>query len=560
MSTPESYVQIERRPMDLADYIDVARRHRGWILGPIFAGIVVATVIAFLMPNTYVSQASLRITPAQISENILANVITQQMVDRINQMEQDILSRTSLSELIQRPGLDLYRKERDRKPLDDVIDQMRSRDVKIQIISVPGASGNRPAPAFSISFAYPDRYKAKATVDALVTRFMESNLSQQELTGAVTTSFLKDEVQQAKSDLDRLNSQITDFRRQNAGILPEQAQMNGQALAALQSQRASLDEALNRDSQEKIILENRLETIRSQRDAFATLSPQAADDPSQTQKSDRIRELNRSITEAEHQLAAKRQLYTDSHPDVIAEKGTLEALRKQRDEVEKEEASQNSTASPKAPNTHKSGYLTAQLNDMDLMANQAKSQLQALEVDRSSKTKQLDQINRQISQYQSRLESAPINEQRYVQLMNDEQSSNAHYQDLLKKQNLAEANQQAQVRRAGENLEVLDPASLPQSPVAPNRWLIVGIGFAAGAFVGLATAGFREIKDTSLKNLKDVRAYTQLPILGSVPFLENNQLVQKRRRATYVAWSAAVLAGLAAVSASLLYHFVIFRS
>ena len=38
-----------------------------------------------------------------------------------------------------------------------------------------------------------------------------------------------------------------------------------------------------------------------------------------------------------------------------------------------------------------------------------------------------------------------------------------------------------------------------------------------GFVIGLFLAGAREAKDTSLKNLKDVRAYTQLTILGSVP-------------------------------------------
>jgi hypothetical protein len=90
--------------------------------------------------------------------------------------------------------------------------------------------------------------------------------------------------------------------------------------------------------------------------------------------------------------------------------------------------------------------------------------------------------------------------------------------------------------------------------------LIVGIGFGVGAATGVALAGFREIKDTSLKNLKDVRAYTQLPILCSIPFLENDMLVQRRKRVVIVSWAAAVLVGIAAVGASVLYHLVVLKS
>ncbi len=561
MLTPEVYNPIPRRAMDFSDYIDVVRRHRGWILGPIFAGVVIGAVAALVLPNTYVSQASLRITPAQISESILPSIVSQQMSDRISQMEQDILSRTSLSELIQRKELDLYKKERDRKPLDDVIEVMRTRDVHIQIARLAGA-GDRPASAFTISFSYPDRYKAQAVVGALVTRFMESNLTGQKVAGTITQSFVQYEVAQAKAELDRLNSELTQFRTEHGGTLPEQLQVNVQAMASLQSERAALDDALNRDSQEKIMLESKLDTLRSQKSTYSSLAQQNLDDPVQSGKSDRLRDLNKTISDTEIQLAAKREIYTDSHPDVKALESTLASLKKQRDVVEKEDEKQvaNSGGTKTAASRRQSQYVAAQLNDMDLLADQTRSQLKALELDRQTRMKELDQVNGQISRYQSRMESAPVNEQRYSQLISDQQQANLKYQDLLKKQSLSDENQNAQTRKAGENLEVLDPASLPESPTAPNRWAIIGSGFGMGAILGLALAGLREIKDTSLKNLKDVRAYTQLPILGSIPLLENDLLVQRRRRVVYVSWSAAVLVGMLAISVSMYYHFFLLKS
>ncbi len=561
MLTPEVYSSIPRRAMDLNDYIDVVRRHRGWILGPIFAGLVCGAVLALVLPNTYVSQASLRITPAQISESILPSILSQQMADRISQMQQDILSRTSLSELIQRPSLDLYKKERERKPLDDVIETMRTKDVRIQIARLAG-QGDHPASAFTISFSYPDRYKAKAVVDALVTRFMESNISSQRAAGSITQDFVHDEVLQAKSDLDRLNNELTKFRTENAGRLPEQSQVNVQALSSLQSERASIDDALNRDSQEKIILDGKLDTIRSQKDTYSSLAQQNIDDPVVGGKSDRLNSLNKTIDATELQLEAKKQIYTDSHPDVQALQATLDTLKKQRDQAEKDDEKQTSSTKTgaTASERRKSAYVSAQLSAMDLSANETRNQLKALELDRSSKMKELDTVNRQISQFQGRLESAPANEQRYAQLTTDQQQANLKYQDLLRKQSLSEENQNAQVRKAGENLEVLDPGSLPSSPTAPNRWMIMGAGFGIGALAGLSLAVLREVKDTSLKNLKDVRAYTQLPILSSIPLLENDLLVQRRRRVVYVSWSAALLLGMLMISVSLYYHYFLLQS
>src|SRR5947209_15414434 len=136
MAAPQSFVTVSRRPPDVEDYIDMLRRYRSWLIGPMFAGLVIAVVVAFLWPDTYVSTAILRITPQQIAPNLLPTVLNMQLNQRLQSMQQEILSRNSLSELIQRPALDLYKKDRNRYPLEDVIQDMRTRAIKIQAVEV----------------------------------------------------------------------------------------------------------------------------------------------------------------------------------------------------------------------------------------------------------------------------------------------------------------------------------------------------------------------------------------------------------------------------------------
>src|SRR5208282_4850508 len=101
----------------------------------------------------------------------------------------------------------------------------------------------------------------------------------------------------------------------------------------------------------------------------------------------------------------------------------------------------------------------------------------------------------------------------------------------------------------------LDAPILPQKPTRPDRPLIVGAGFGLSLMLGLALAGPQEARDASLKNLKDVRAYTNLPVLCSIPLLENTLLVKRKRRITALAWSAAVIVGILAVSAAIFYYY-----
>src|SRR6185295_7301027 len=103
MATAQNFVSVTRRPPDVEDYIDMLRRYRSWLIGPMFAGLVVAVVVAFLWSDTYVSSAVMRITPQQISSQLVPAVVNMQMQQRLAQMQQEILSRDSLKEIMHRP-------------------------------------------------------------------------------------------------------------------------------------------------------------------------------------------------------------------------------------------------------------------------------------------------------------------------------------------------------------------------------------------------------------------------------------------------------------------------
>ena len=61
------------------------RRYRSWIIGPTFAGLVIATVVAFIWPDTYVSTAVMRITPQQVPDKLEPTMVTTLLADRLQQ-------------------------------------------------------------------------------------------------------------------------------------------------------------------------------------------------------------------------------------------------------------------------------------------------------------------------------------------------------------------------------------------------------------------------------------------------------------------------------------------
>src|SRR4051794_1017080 len=224
MGPAHTFESVSRRPPDVEDYIDMLRRYRSWIVGPTFAGLVISTVIAFVWPDTFISTAVMRITPQQVPEKLVPSSITTQMAERLQQMQTDILSRTSLAEIIQKPSLDLYKKERNKLPMEDIVQEMRNKYIRITPLADTNSTGGvrRFASAFAVSFMYTDRYKAQAVVRELVTKFTEQNVTVQRNQASLTTNFLKDELKAAKEKLDKLDDDIAKFKHANMGKLPEQ--------------------------------------------------------------------------------------------------------------------------------------------------------------------------------------------------------------------------------------------------------------------------------------------------------------------------------------------------
>jgi protein tyrosine kinase modulator len=125
---PQESTAIARRALDVGDYIDILRRHKGWIFGPLFAGRVVSVVVAFLWPDTYVSIAIVRVVPPQVPENFVPANVNTDVQGRVNSLIQLILNRATLTNIINTHNL--YKRDRERLPLDDVIENMRMYDIK----------------------------------------------------------------------------------------------------------------------------------------------------------------------------------------------------------------------------------------------------------------------------------------------------------------------------------------------------------------------------------------------------------------------------------------------
>src|SRR5215831_5088940 len=334
-------ISVPRRPLDVEDYIDIARRHRGWIFGPFLLILVVTVVGVYLWPDSYISQATVKVQRQQVPQNMVQSAVNQEMTDRISSMSQTILSRATLTTIINNFGL--YTRERRSMPTEDVVEMMKKR---IEILPVSNVGGpGREVPAFVIQFSYENRYLAQKVVQDLVTRFIDENIRSRGNATFLTAQFMKDQADQAKKKLDDVETRLTEFRIQNNGRLPDQAESNSRQLQSLEASSTYLANSISRATQEKLQIEGGLNILKNELAEFGK-QPQEVVIQKRNEKLD---EIDREIEGWQNQLTLLRQRFKDTYPDVQTALQRLNAAKQKREDILREEAQTKKEAEPARP-------------------------------------------------------------------------------------------------------------------------------------------------------------------------------------------------------------------
>jgi polysaccharide chain length determinant protein (PEP-CTERM system associated) len=533
-------LSVPRRTLDFGDYVEILRRNRRWLLAPAFFGLVLATVIAYSMDDTYISRALIRLVPQQINESLVQTATSQQLADHINAMAESIKSRNTLTNLINTYGL--YKRELKSEPLEDVINKMRTKDIQIQPTSGAANVTGKNLPAMQVSFSYRDRYLAQKVCADLVSRFMNEHTVDRMTNERATNDFLNDEFERAKRDLGALDQKLTDFRKRNAGRLPEQMDMNVAQMNAVEQRLSTLNSSATRNNEQRMLLETDLRSAKNRLASIKDVQPQAQ------ARNEHLLDLDRQIQKLETEIADLKDRYTEDFPDLQTARAQLAVLKRQR-----EEAAKNT---PKNETTVENPAVARERQEAKAAVDMLQTQLKANAIEARQIEKELQAANASAQTYQGRLADSPVGDQEYAELMRDRELAKQKYQELEAKRQKSAISMDMESHQQGETLEVLDPASLPTTPTAPKRSLIIPLGVLGGLLFGIVLIAIREIKDTSLKNLKDARLYTNLAILGSIPLIENTSVVRRRNLLRWLGWASATLAGIAIMAASVARYYL----
>jgi uncharacterized protein involved in exopolysaccharide biosynthesis len=362
--------------------------------------------------------------------------------------------------------------------------------------------------------------------------------------------------------LDEIESKLASFKIEHAGTLQEDQNINFAAMNSLDQRITQLNASISRVNQDKLLMESNLRILREQlAKATEAASIMPADPARAMAKNEELIRKEREVAAAEQSLIQFREMYTSTHPDVRRVEANLVMLRRQRDDLVRHEKEAQAEEVRKAAQNDRSKaprrvVVTREMQALDANIKQAESMINAKNIELQDLNTEITRTGQQAKGYQSRITAAPLSSQAYAQLNRDYEQAKGTYNTLKLKQEDSARGTAIIRNKQGETLDLIDQASLPVTPAEPKRAVIIGAGTMLGLLLGLFAVGVREMKDTTLKNLKDVRAYTQLTVLGCVPLIEEDIVVKRRKRVGLLGWSTAIVLGVVVMGGSVAYYMV----
>jgi uncharacterized protein involved in exopolysaccharide biosynthesis len=134
------------------------------------------------------------------------------------------------------------------------------------------------------------------------------------------------------------------------------------------------------------------------------------------------------------------------------------------------------------------------------------------------------------SHYESRIEASPLVEEEYKQVTRDHETALEFYNTLLKKMNESSMATALEHRQQGEQFRRHGCSKSSRRSNLSQPSYFAGGGLAAGLALGLLIAALLEYRDTSLRNERDIWAFTKLPTLAMISHIDGFPSLQKRSR------------------------------
>jgi polysaccharide chain length determinant protein (PEP-CTERM system associated) len=496
---------------------------RKWvIILPAIAIAAAVTLVVMRLPNVYESSTLIVVKPSMIPDAVVPAMSEDMLTRQLTSISQIVTSRSSLQPLIEKYSL--YETDRARgESMETIVEQMR-KDIKVEI----NTTRNDITNGFNLSYRGHDPRTTKAVAEELASKYVNAQTDESQKSNTSTKAFFNEQIAKVKEELDEIAKRRLDFMNQNLSHLPDGQASLGTQLTGLFEQQKSYVAEIGRLRTQQNILSQSLGDIEKQRQQEIDNIIDEGNDP---KKSTEYVQLAQREDALEAERREMLQSLKPANPDVKKKEQELDSIRAKMAAVIED---------GKAKAEEKRKRYESQL---DPRINTVKYNLESIKGDIERDQKLLDDTNAQIAAVRESINAIPGVQVGLEAIDREYNTKQEAYNNLLKTQQSAGIIGDIGASQQGKSIAVVDPANLPESPVAPKRAQLIILGLILGLGAGFALAALVEVPNLlTVQTTSDAEHYTGLPVLVSVPELLTDQETRKLSRRRLLFAAAGVVA------------------
>ena len=494
---------------------------------------VAGWVFVASIPNQYEAGARLYVDSDAVLTPLLRGLaLDNTPVSQLDMLQRTLLSRPNLEKLISKTDLELS--------------ITGPADLESMVTGLAGAIRIIPQThnLFTISYRSTSPRLAYDVVQTILSIFIESKVGTSRSDMENGRVFLQQQIALYERQLRESEARLAAFRTKYVDLLPSDA-----GISRLESARAQV-EALEGQVKDVLTRRDMMRRELSTIPAVLTLEP---DSPPVVLPSPSPVAAppagNPALAQAEARLAELQLKYTNRHPDVIAARNLVAALKA------------NPPAPPPSPpppqQTQAAAQELAALQKPRVRSipnpvyEQMRMQLFEQETVIASLQRQIADGSKERDRLEEIARGVPGLQAEFSNLNRDYDVLHRNYTELLSRR------EQMRIAAAADNdaekvkMQIIDPPQVPQLPVAPKRVLLLSVVLVGGLGAGMVLAALLLQFDRSFHSIEDLRDLG-LPVAGGISLL--GVAVPMRRRLISAASFAMALLLLWAVYGGLLYR------
>ena len=532
-------MSVDFRQRKPGEYLDIIRKRKWLIILPVIAITTAVSYVVYRLPDVYESTTLIVVTSSTLPTGVVPTNTEDNITRQLNNISQIVTSRSSLEPLVQKYGL--YQSERLRgEPMESVIAMMR-KDISVDV----NTSRNDITNGFNITVRGRDPKTTQAVTSELASKYIDEQTRDTVHKGTSAKGFIDSKVKEAKDELDAIDKKRFDFMTSNVGTLPSEATALVSQLTGLREQQKALMTDVGRLQDRRAAAINQLALIKKSTEQQKVDAAENLTDPKTTLAWSQL-VTRKAMLEGE--LTRLKQEFKDKHPDVISKQKEVDQVKQDMDDM---------IAEWKQKIKEKEEKLA---NRPDLAASSVEAEINMTEGEIKRAQGLLADNEKQIGALVQRINNVPGVEVQLGAIEREYNTKKAAYDLLLAQQGKINLVSDAASEQQSEGIAVVDAANLPSKPVAPKRLMLSAIGLVLGLGIGLILTGVFEIpRLMTIQTTEDVRHYTGLPVLISVPELltpQEARAIPRRRRLLLAAGMAVTVVSIPLLALALRFTHV----